>query len=120
MINLRGLFILLLWAAVPWTAGAHAFLDRAEPAVGSQVRVTPAQVKIWFTEKLEPSLSRVQVFDAGGREVDRRDVHPDPSNAALLEVSLPALKPGKYKVVWRAVSVDTHTTSGTFGFEIVP
>jgi methionine-rich copper-binding protein CopC len=35
-------------------------------------------------------------------------------------VSLPALKAGKYKVVWRVVSVDTHVTSGTFGFEIVP
>jgi methionine-rich copper-binding protein CopC len=112
--------ILLFLAGSTWTGWAHAFLDHADPAVGSQVRVAPAQVKLWFTETLEPALSRDRVFDANGQEVDRKDVHPEANNAAILVVSLPALKPGKYKVVWRAVSVDTHATSGTFGFEIVP
>jgi methionine-rich copper-binding protein CopC len=120
MITLRKLSFLLLVAGVPWTAGAHAFLDHAEPAVGSQVRVMPSRVKLWFTEQLEPALSRIQVFDATGREIDQHDVGPDPYNAAVLKVSLPVLKPGKYKVAWRAVSVDTHVSSGTFGFEIVP
>ena len=98
---------------------AHAFLDRAQPAVGSQIHSSPAQVKIWFTEKLEPALSKIHVFDASGQEVDKRDVKIDKSNAALLTVSLPELKPGKYKVVWRAVSVDTHVTTGNFTFELV-
>jgi hypothetical protein len=99
---------------------AHAFIDRAEPAVGSQIQVSPAQVKIWFTEKLEPALSKIQVFDSSGVEVDKREVKIDHSNAALLTVSLPELKPGKYKVVWRVVSVDTHTTMGNFEFEVKP
>jgi methionine-rich copper-binding protein CopC len=98
---------------------AHAFLDHAEPAVGSQIHGAPAQVKIWFTEKLEPALSKIQVFDASGAEVDKRDVKVDQSNGALLTVSLPELKPGKYKVVWRAVSVDTHVTTGNFTFELI-
>jgi methionine-rich copper-binding protein CopC len=112
--------ILILVAGVTWTARAHAFLDHAIPVVGSQVRAAPSEVKLWFTEKLEPALSRVQVFDADGHEVDRRDIRSDASDAATLVVSLPALKGGKYKVVWRAVSVDTHVTNGTFSFEIVP
>jgi copper resistance protein C len=98
---------------------AHAFVDHAEPAVGSQIHGAPAQVKIWFTEKLEPALSKIQVFDSSGLEVDKRDVKLDHSNATLLTVSLPQLKPGKYKVVWRAVSVDTHVTTGNFTFEII-
>ena len=98
---------------------AHAFVDHAEPAVGSQVHSAPAQVKIWFTERLEPALSKIQVFDTSGQEIDLRDAKIDQSNAALLTVSLPALKPGKYKVVWRAVSVDTHVTTGNFIFELV-
>jgi copper resistance protein C len=98
---------------------AHAFVDHAEPAVGSQIHSAPAQVRIWFTEKLEPALSKIQVFDASGQEVDKRDVKIDRSNAALLTVSLPELKPGKYKVVWRAVSVDTHVTTGNFTFELL-
>ena len=116
----RFIIPLLLWVGATCSGGAHAFLDRAEPAVGSQVRITPAQVKVWFSEKLEPALSQLQAFDATGQEVDRRDMHADPADAAVLGVSLPALKPGKYKVVWRVLSMDGHTTRGTFGFEIVP
>jgi copper resistance protein C len=110
-------FVLFGTACGSW---AHAFLDHAEPAVGSQVHDPPAQVKIWFTERLEPALSRIQVFDAANSEVDKRNVNIDGSNPALLEVGLPALKPGKYKVVWRAVSVDTHVTTGKFTFEVSP
>jgi copper resistance protein C len=98
---------------------AHAFVDHTEPAVGSQINGAPIQVKIWFTEKLEPALSKIQVFNISGLEVDKRDVKIDPSNAALLTVSLPELKPGKYKVLWRAVSVDTHVTTGNFTFELL-
>jgi methionine-rich copper-binding protein CopC len=61
----------------------------------------PAHVKIWFTERLEPTLSKIQVFDASGQQVDKRDVQADKSDAALLSVSLRPLQPGKYKVVWR-------------------
>jgi copper resistance protein C len=98
---------------------AHAFLDHAEPAVGSQIHSEPTQVKIWFTEKLEPALSKIQVFDLSGREIDKHDGQIDQSNGALLTVSLPELKPGKYKVFWRAVSVDTHVTTGNFTFELL-
>jgi methionine-rich copper-binding protein CopC len=107
---------LLLLIQVSW---AHAFVDHTEPAVGSQIHSAPAQVKIWFTEKLEPALSKIQVFDTSGQQVDKRDVKIDQSNAALLTVSLPELKPGKYKVIWRAVSVDTHVTTGNFTFELL-
>jgi copper resistance protein C len=98
---------------------AHAFVDHAEPAVGSQIRSAPTQVKIWFTEKLEPALTKIQVFDTSGREIDKRDAKIDESNAALLMVSLPELKPGNYKVIWRAVSVDTHVTTGSFTFALL-
>ena len=61
---------------------------------------------------------KIQVFDASGKQVDKRDVQADKTDAALLSVSLPALQPGKYKVVWRVVSVDTHVTTGNFAFEV--
>jgi methionine-rich copper-binding protein CopC len=114
-----GLMLLLLSAATV-TGWAHAFLDHAEPGVGSQIKTPPSQVVICFTEKLEPALSRVQVFDTAGKELDRHDSRVDATNPAILEVSLPPLKPGKYKVSWRVTSVDTHVTTGTFNFEIVP
>jgi methionine-rich copper-binding protein CopC len=63
-------------------------------------------------------MSKIQVFDSTGLEVDKRDVKIHQSNAVLLTVSLSQLKPGKYKVIWRVVSVDTHVTTGDFTFEL--
>jgi len=111
--------LLLIVAAGSAKVEAHAFLKRAEPAVGSTVQTSPGEVRVLFTEKIEPALSTVQVFDASGREVDKRDVRLDRSNHALLHVSLPRLEPGSYKVVWRVVSVDTHVTNGSFSFRVV-
>jgi copper resistance protein C len=97
---------------------AHAFLQHAEPGVGSTVASSPKEVKIQFTEAVEPALSKIHVFAASGKEVDKGDVHVDSSDQALLKVSLPPLGPGTYRVAWRVVSVDTHVTSGTFNFQI--
>ena len=102
-------------------AWAHAFIDHTDPVVGSAVQQSPAEVRLWYTQGLEPAFSRVQVFDAAGKEVDKKDVHLDPTNNHLLIVSLPAgLGAGTYKVVWRVVSVDTHPTEGAFKFQVGP
>jgi hypothetical protein len=94
---------------------AHAFLKDAKPGVGSTVQTSPNEVRIRFTENIEPAFSSIQVFDASEKEVDKRDVHLDRS---LLHVSLPRLGAGIYKVVWRVVSVDTHVTNGSFTFRV--
>ena len=117
---LRFLIVAFALALIPDVAWAHAFLDHAEPAVGCEIHTSPTEVRIWFTERLEPVLSRIQVFDAANSEVDKRNVHIDGSNPALLEVALSPLPPGKYRVVWRVVSVDTHVTTGNFTFVVAP
>ncbi|MFZ1057967.1 MAG: copper resistance CopC family protein [Candidatus Rokuibacteriota bacterium] len=99
---------------------AHSFLDRADPRAGSTVKTAPAQVRIWFTESLEPAFSSVRVLDEAGRRVDKGDGHVDPSNLKLLRVSLPPLPPGTYKVIWRVLSVDSHVTEGDFTFRVAP
>jgi copper resistance protein C len=111
-------FFLIVLAGSP-RLEAHAFLKDAEPRVGSTVQTSPNEVRIRFTENIEPAFSRIQVFNASGNEVDKRDVHLDPSDHALLHISLPQLGVGTYKVVWRVVSVDTHVTNGNFTFRVV-
>ena len=106
----------LLLAAMT-LAHAHAFLDHADPRVGSTV-TAPTQVKIWFTEELEGAFSKIQVFDASGKEIDKKDSKVDASEKAIMTVSLPPLLPGTYKVHWTAVAVDTHHTGGNFEFTV--
>jgi methionine-rich copper-binding protein CopC len=112
---MRPFFTLLFCLAGISLAQAHAFLDHASPRVGSTSSPSPAEVKLWMTEELEPAFSRVQVFDAKGIEIDKRD---DNVNAATMTVSVPKLAPGTYLVKWKAVATDTHKTTGTFSFTI--
>jgi methionine-rich copper-binding protein CopC len=112
------IFFLILVAASARLEG-HAFLERAEPAVGGTIQTSPSEVRIRFTENIEPAVSSIRVFDASGKEVDKRDLHLDRSDHALLHISLPRLSAGTYKVVWRVVSVDTHVTNGNFTFRVV-
>ena len=117
-----------LWAAIAFAiavgaspaAVAHAFLDRAVPAVGSQVRGAPTSVTLWFTQELEPAFSTVKVLNAQGREVESADKSVESRERSVLRASLSPLAAGTYRVVWRALSVDGHVTEGDFTFTVVP
>lgn len=99
-------------------AQAHAFLDRAYPAVGSTLPQAPAAVTMWFSQSLEPAFSTATVTDRGGNRVDKGDARIDPKNPSELVVSLKPLPPGTYSVAWHVLSVDTHTTDGHFSFDV--
>src|SRR6266496_3471752 len=84
---------------------AHAFLERSDPDFGGKIHSAPGALRIWFMEAIEPVCSSIQRFDATGKQVDNKDTHSDRSNRALLQISLPRLGPGTYKVAWGVVSV---------------
>lgn len=107
-----------LLLALQSSAWAHAFLDHADPKVGGTVTNSPAKIKIWFTQNLEPAFSKIEVRDAQGKEVDKKDSHLDGKDKTLLLVSLPQLSAGIYTVKWSVVSTDTHHTQGHFEFII--
>jgi methionine-rich copper-binding protein CopC len=113
-------FGFVLVALMSVQAHAHGFLDRAEPRVGATVQVAPTQLKLWFTQEVEPAFSTVKVTDAKGRRVDRNDAQVGGANRELMRVSVETLGPGDYTVVWRAVSTDTHVTEGDFVFHVGP
>jgi methionine-rich copper-binding protein CopC len=106
---------LLLMALGMVPAWAHAFLDHASPLVGSTVPTAPQEVALSFTQNLEPAFSSVQVTDAKGARVDQGKAQ---ISGSTMRVGLKSLSPGTYKVRWRALSVDTHTTEGSFSFHV--
>ena len=114
------IFALLVMPLLAALALAHSALARASPAAGSKVQKSPPQVKLWFTEEIEPAFSSIAVFAADGHEVDKKDSAVSSDDRRMLVVSLPPLFPGRYKVVWRVVSVDTHKTEGSFPFLVAP
>jgi methionine-rich copper-binding protein CopC len=102
------------------SAHAHAFLDHAAPAVGSVVHAAPPEVRLWFTQRLEPAFSTIQVVDPDGKRIDKADAHVEGADQAVLVVSVPQLASGAYHVTWRVLSVDTHVTEGDFTFNVSP
>jgi methionine-rich copper-binding protein CopC len=99
-------------------AAGHAVLQRAEPRVESKLKRAPDEVKLYFTERLEPAYSAFRVLNDQGVQVDRRDSRVDRANPALLRATLPPLQPGVYKVQWRVLSIDGDVTEGAFTFRI--
>ncbi len=93
-------------------------LQRAEPPAESRLRRSPEEVKLYFTERLEPAYSSVRVENDRGQQVDRRDGRVDRANPALLRATLPTLAPGTYQVRWRVLSIDADVTEGGFTFRI--
>src|SRR5579872_1160698 len=104
-----------LLVLTPLAASAHAFLDHAEPRVGNTVAAAPREVKLWFTQKLEQAFSMVEVTDGSGQRVDSGKSRV---NGNEIAVPVRALTPGTYRVNWRVLSVDTHSTDGNFTFTV--
>jgi len=50
--------------------------------------------------------------------VNNKDGRVNSSDATLLEVSVPRLPPGKYRVIWSVVARDGHLTQGDYTFSI--
>src|SRR5438105_13593037 len=106
----RLLMLSALASALAWTppAMAHALLVRAIPEAGSAVHESPAKLRLWFSGPLEPAFSTVEVLDGSDKRVDEGDPQVDGDDRQLLQVSVPRLPPGTYRVMWRVLSVDRH------------
>jgi copper resistance protein C len=100
-------------------AFAHAFLDKAIPAVGSTVNGSPSELQLSFTENVVPAFSGVRVTAEGGGAVPAGKPTLGPANTLHVRLGH-ALKPGAYEVSWHVISVDTHHTSGTYRFTVAP
>jgi len=106
-------------ASVPGGAFGHAVLDHATPKVGSTVAPAPKEVVLWFTQKLEPAFSSIEVRNAQGATVTAGKATVG-GDRTQMRVGLKALPAGTYNVKWRVLSVDTHRTEGDFSFRVGP
>ena len=96
----------------------HAALVKSIPARRAQIFKAPAQIQLWFNEKLEARFSSLTVIDSNGKRVDRGNVAVGTDDPKRLFVGVNPLQPGQYKVRFRVLSVDGHVVEDEFPFTI--
>jgi copper resistance protein C len=117
MRNLGYLAILatLLCASVGY---AHPQIDRTVPPVGSTVPASPPEIRIFFTQPLNPTQSSIDVAADNGAPVATGRAVVDAADPTQIALKVPPLAPGKYRVHWHAASIDGHELEGRYGFEV--
>jgi len=105
---------------VPGPTLAHSLLVRSQPERRATVTRPPEEVRLWFSERIEPAYARVSVWDAGGKQVDAGDAAVDQADATTLAVRTPGLRAGRYTVRYRVLSVDGHIVESSFDFTVRP
>jgi len=115
--RLLGAWVLGL-ALLPTAALAHAVLVKSIPAQRSSLTESPPRVELWFNERLEPAYSRASVTDEAGTQIDLRDALVSREDARRLSLSLPPLRPGRYSVKFRVLSVDGHVVESNLTFTV--
>lgn len=112
VLSVLGLLAALLLPGA--AAQAHDTVEGTSPADGSTVAAVPGHVDLTFEETPLAIGSEVKVTDSSGTNwADGAVTVADKVASQPLKPGAPA---GRYTVVWRVVSSDSHAIEGTFTF----
>jgi copper resistance protein C len=107
----------LSWLILVASAHAHAVLSQTSPAAGAVLNIPPQEIVLTFTLKLERAFSTVTVTNSNGDEASQGKVQVSGNTMRIGFRAM--LGAGTYKVIWRAISLDTHKTEGSFTFRVM-
>jgi len=114
-------FVVLALVGLNTSAYAHAHLRSAQPPVNGAVPAGVQDIRITYSEAVEPRFCQVTVTGPDGKPVPAGQPTTAQGDGKILAIHFEhPLSPGAYKVTWHATSVDTHKTEGSYGFTIAP
>ncbi len=94
----------------PAIASAHAILLRSDPAQDSVLSIAPKQVRMWYSEAMNPAFSTTVAVIGKNKRVDNRDARISSSDQTEMEVTLQSnLHPAVNFVIRRTDSSDDGT-----------
>ena len=97
---------------------AHAKLIRSRPGPFEVLDSAPAEVQLWFNERLEDEFNSIEVIDSTGRHVEKGIAHVNRKDRTNLLVPHGQLSSGSYVIRWRILSLDGHPARGRFIFTV--
>jgi copper resistance protein C len=115
--RLAGVGLLLLLGSTG-QGFAHAKLVSATPAQDQMAMPPPTELRLKFSEPVEPKFTKVKVIGPDGKAIKTGAVKVDQADKTTVIVPFTGpLSDGKYTVDWQAVSADSHKVKGTYSFE---
>ena len=113
------LIAILALLLLPQSASAHAILVESTPLANSRVALSPSEIRLTFSEPLEPDFARLTLFDSKGNAIPMQPAALEEGNAFALVQPLDSLASDLYTVRWSVVSAaDGHGTQGSFSFVV--
>jgi copper transport protein len=105
---------------LPASAWAHAALLQTVPLASRTINTAPTEVRLRYSEPVEPRFAIVSVTDAAGRQVTDGNPSTAPGSPQTLVTPLRRVPEGWYLVFWRVISADGHPVRGAFTFAVGP
>jgi copper transport protein len=106
--------------ALPAAAWAHAALLRTVPEASRTINSAPPEVRLTYSEPIEPRFAIVSVTDAAGRQVTNGQPTTAAGSPQTIVMPLKRVPEGWYLVFWRVISADGHPVRGAFTFAVGP
>ncbi len=105
-------------AAAPW----HPRFARSVPAANDTLSASPPTISLWFSEAIEPAVSRVRLEGPNGVRIAVgavSGIRGEGPSAVAVALRGPA-GAGTYTVRWTVAGADGHPMKGAYSFVIAP
>jgi methionine-rich copper-binding protein CopC len=113
----RAVFVALaVFALSAWAVQAHTKLEKSEPADGATLTKAPTSLQLFFNEKPDLKVSKVEMTGPSGK-VELGPAH-SMADKDIMAAIKGALGNGKYTVSWQAAGDDGHVQKGQFSFTV--
>lgn len=117
----RNLGTALLGALLlPAVMSMHIHLKKSMPANGCELKTAPEEVRLWFTEPVSVSLTRIALMAPDSSRIDLGKVGETDDPASVASEVNGEMEPGTYTVQWRTASKDGHIVKGDYTFTLTP
>jgi copper transport protein len=111
------LFSIIMVAAIPKVAFAHALLEKAIPAPDSHLQSSPNEIVLLFNERLEDELYSIKVFNNEGETISKSKTELS-LDQKQLKHSVSSLADGSYTISYSVLSADGHPIKGSYIFSV--
>jgi copper transport protein len=115
---LRAVAALLLLAAFPAPALAHAHLERTSPDRGARLTIAPRELVLTFSEAPTLGMSALRLLGPDSAAIALGTLGHSGGPRTLSATITGPLAAGKYTVLWQTAGDDGHVQHGSYTFVI--